>query len=1157
MSNVIDNDTTGTYNSDNFDLNDWDITIPINPAGGVTGLAQTVLSLTDYSSPYFYANADGSMTFMSPVVGATTADTDGARSELRELNPNGTIAAWTMAEGGTMTATLAVNSLPTLLNGQEGKIMVGQIHGNAGELCRLYDDAGKIYFVSNNETAPSDIFQLTDAAGNNPTVALNQQWSYTIAAKGNALTVSVDIAGHVYSSTITVSSDWQSETLYFKAGVYDGDAGEAGTDLKQATGYGQATFYGLDMSHTAGQGLGGLIQNAPIANADTFTGKENQTITGNVLTNDTGPAGDALSIAAATITTAHGGIVVQNANGSFTYTPAAGYTGTDSFTYKLADGTGQTSTGTVTLNVNAPLQAPVAQADAFSSQENKTVSGNLMADNGHGVSTDPNGLALNVIAATVTTANGGTVLENADGTFTYTPANGYTGTDSFNYTLKDSAGMTSVGTATVTVNAPPVAQTDIFTGQQNQPVTGNLMANNGNGAATDPNGLALSIVAATITTANGGTVVENADGTFTYTPANGYAGTDSFNYTLKDSAGLTSIGTATVTVNAPPVAQADIFTGQQNQPVTGNLMANNGNGIATDPNGLALNVVAATVTTAHGGTVVENADGTFTYTPAAGYTGTDSFNYTLEDSAGLTTVGTATVTLNAPTTTGGTTTGGSTSSSGIPEVVLNELGGIAPTVTMTSTANSATLNGANSSTANVIVSSGKNDLLEGHDGNDVLIGGSSGGDKLYGYYGNDLIYSGEGNNTLNGGPGNDTLISASGSNNLTGGGGNDIIIFSEDKVANAYDVITDFSTSTNKIDITALIGTTGTAKLAAATGGTGLYIDTAGTGHFTLYAIFEGTSNVTVNTSLNSILTAPLHQSSYLAPIAQADAFTDQENLSINGNLLLNNGNGVDTDPNGLALSVVAATITTAHGGTVVENTDGTFTYTAANGYTGTDSFNYTLADTAGMTATGTASVTVSAPTVPPTLVDTVMQEIHSATPTMTSTASNLTLNGVQSTLANIISAPGINNTMEGHNGNDVLIGGNGGDKLYGYYGNDLIYSGEGNNTLNGGPGDDTLVSASGSNNLTGGGGNDVFIFSEAKAINAHDVITDFTVGSNKLDISALLGQNGEAQLETVSGVTGLYVDPTGTGQHYSLLVQFEGTSNVTLHTALTDILTS
>ncbi len=160
------------------------------------------------------------------------------------------------------------------------------------------------------------------------------------------------------------------------------------------------------------------------------------------------------------------------------------------------------------------------------------------------------------------------------------------------------ADINKVGVQTTT-NTPPVAQPDNFSGVQNHVLTGNVLANNGNGADTDPNGLALSVTAGTITTAHGGTVVQNADGTFTYTPTANFSGTDSFNYTLKDTAGLTAAGTATITVNAPPTALPDSFTGQENHVITGNVMTND-----TDPNGMAMSVTAATLTTAHGGTVV-------------------------------------------------------------------------------------------------------------------------------------------------------------------------------------------------------------------------------------------------------------------------------------------------------------------------------------------------------------------------------------------------------------------------------------------------------------------------------------------------------------------------------------------------------------------------
>ena len=320
-------------------------------------------------------------------------------------------------------------------------------------------------------------------------------------------------------------------------------------------------------------------------------------------------------------------------------------------------------------------------------------------------------------------------------------------------------------------NMPPVAKPDDFTGEKNHTVTGNVLVNNGHGADTDPNGLALSLVAATVTTARGGTVVENDDGTFIYTPATGFSGTDTFNYSLKDTAGLTATGIATITVNAPPVAQPDNFTGTQNHAVTGNVLLNNGHGADTDPNGLALSVTPATLTTAHG-SVVENADGSFTYTPATDFSGTDTFNYTLKDAAGLTATGTATIAV-APTST-------------------------APVIQGTS--NGETLN-ANQKIGTIIYGNGGYDNIYGHDGNDTLYGGH-GNSKIYGYYGNDTLYGGVGDDILNGGPGNDTLIAGYGSDQLAGGTGADTFAFLAANLSSGTDKITDFSVSQgDKIDI--------------------------------------------------------------------------------------------------------------------------------------------------------------------------------------------------------------------------------------------------------------------------------------------------------------------------------------------------------------------
>jgi hypothetical protein len=468
-------------NSGNFNLTDWDLTLPVNSSGGTTGTAATVSNLANFTSPYFYDNADGSMTFNAPVVGATTNSTFGAGSGLNELNSAGAPAGWNLATGGTMSATLEVNSVPALTTGGEGSVIIGQVmvQNSNIALIQLYYDAGNIYFRNTLYSGEQDTYQFTDAAGNTPSIGLNQKFSYMINAQGSTLTAEVIINGDTYTSVTQIDSSWQSLPLYFKAGVYDGDVGTAGTSLPQATGAGQATFYGLDMSHTAGDGLGGLTApvnastttttySPPVAHTETYTGTENQLITGNMLTTDTDPNGLALSITPATLTTAHGA-VVENANGTFTYTPATNFAGTDTFNYTAEDTAGLSSTGTVNITVTAPSTtpsttpstAPVAETADFTSSESDPMFGNVLINNGNGADTDPNGSWLSIAAATLKTAHGASVTETSDGTITYIPAANFVGTDTFTYTLKDGAGHTSTGMVDVTVE--PISTTGVVT----------------------------------------------------------------------------------------------------------------------------------------------------------------------------------------------------------------------------------------------------------------------------------------------------------------------------------------------------------------------------------------------------------------------------------------------------------------------------------------------------------------------------------------------------------------------------------------------------------------------------------------------------------------------------------------------------------------------
>lgn len=243
------------YNSDNFNLKDWKITLPVDSSGGTGGTAVEVQNLIGYESQYFYDAPDGAMVFVAKADGATTSGSNYARCELREMNPDDTRAAWKLSTGGTMTATLEVDSVPTLSGGTPGKVVIGQIHGQDQELIRLYWENGKVYF-KNDQAGSSNTelkFTFANSSGQEPSIALNERFSYMIDARGDTMKVNIYADGQVYSSVTKINSVWQSDTFYFKAGVY------LGVNETQGSGTGQTSFYGLDFSHTPGGGMGGLI----------------------------------------------------------------------------------------------------------------------------------------------------------------------------------------------------------------------------------------------------------------------------------------------------------------------------------------------------------------------------------------------------------------------------------------------------------------------------------------------------------------------------------------------------------------------------------------------------------------------------------------------------------------------------------------------------------------------------------------------------------------------------------------------------------------------------------------------------------------------------------------------------------------------------------
>ena len=157
-------------------------------------------------------------------------------------------------------------------------------------------------------------------------------------------------------------------------------------------------------------------------------------------------------------------------------------------------------------------------------------------------------LAGSTFVATSTPSHG-TVTMNADGTYTYTPSANYAGTDTFTYRVTDPSGQVATATETITITPPAIAAVnDSYTTPYNTPVNGN--------ASTADTFVPNSIFVATSTPSHG-TVVMNADGTYTYTPSANYAGIDTFTYRVTDPTGQVATATETITITPPAIAAVD------------------------------------------------------------------------------------------------------------------------------------------------------------------------------------------------------------------------------------------------------------------------------------------------------------------------------------------------------------------------------------------------------------------------------------------------------------------------------------------------------------------------------------------------------------------------------------------------------------------------
>src|ERR1043165_8974469 len=203
------------------------------------------------------------------------------------------------------------------------------------------------------------------------------------------------------------------------------------------------------------------VNDEPVAVADSTSTNEDNSVTYNVLANDSDADGDSLSVTSATVQGgAAVGTAVVNADQSITFTPAANTNGPVTINYSIADGHGGTASSTLSVNVNAVNDTPVAVNDSFTTAEDtQLVSFSVLANDSDVDGSFP--LTIGRINGSAIAVNGtvgvigGAVSLNADQTLTFTPNADSTTDAFFTYTIKDGAGAESAQ-ATVTIDVTPV-----------------------------------------------------------------------------------------------------------------------------------------------------------------------------------------------------------------------------------------------------------------------------------------------------------------------------------------------------------------------------------------------------------------------------------------------------------------------------------------------------------------------------------------------------------------------------------------------------------------------------------------------------------------------------------------------------------------------------
>ena len=356
------------------------------------------------------------------------------------------------------------------------------------------------------------------------------------------------------------------------------------------------------------------VNDPPIANDDATSTPEDTSKVISVWANDLDIDGN-LDPTTVSITSppASGSVSLDTATGDVTYTPDANYNGIDAFSYQICDTDGQCDTATVSVNVSAEGDPPVANNDSAITPEDQSVQIDVL-DNDSDVDNDLDPASVTI---SVPPANGSVSVDPTTGEVTYAPNEDFHGQDVFTYQVCDSEGIcdeAAVSIAVLPVDDPPVANDQSVTAEEDTPLGITV-------TATDPDGDALNYTILSGPTHGTISAFDPAAGELVYTPDEDYHGIDSFTFTACDPDGLCDTATVSIIVEPvddPPIANPQDLITPEDTPLSITVA---GSDADNDP--LTYNILSGP----SNGTIsgFDPATGELLYTPDANFTGTDSF----------------------------------------------------------------------------------------------------------------------------------------------------------------------------------------------------------------------------------------------------------------------------------------------------------------------------------------------------------------------------------------------------------------------------------------------------------------------------------------------------------------------------------------------------